>query len=122
MTEQLIRNPNNQKHFMHIQPIGLNVVVRVGDVPIVSSENAVWLQETGNGIYAPRIYLPQTDLQVDLDPTDKTTHCPLKGDAFYLSYQGQEIAWGYELPFEFADHIAGMISFWPERVCIVLGG
>jgi len=116
-----ICNPNNPNHFMHIQPVGVLVEIYVVDELIAQSEQAVWLQETGKTIYPPRIYLPKTDLVQELTLLDKKTHCPLKGDASYYSYYGKEIAWSYDIPFNFARTIKGLVSFMPERVRMEIG-
>lgn len=121
MVENIIRNPHNPEHFMHIQPVSALVEIYIVDELIASSERAVWLQETGRSIYAPRVYLPFADLRLDLELLDKKTHCPLKGDASYHSYMGKEIAWSYDIPFDFARTVKGLVSFWTERVRLEIG-
>lgn len=121
MVENTIRNPSNPAHYMNIQPVGALVEVYVVDELIASSERAVWLQEVGKSHYPPRLYIPKTDVKQELFKLDKSTHCPLKGDASYFSFMGKEIAWCYELPFDFANSITGLVSFWPERVRVEIG-
>lgn len=121
MVENVIRNPGNPEHYMSIQPVGALVEIYVVDELIASTERAVWLQEVGKTVYPPRLYIPRNELKQELQPVDKTTHCPLKGDASYYSFMGKEIAWGYELPFDYANSITGLVSFWPERVRVEIG-
>ncbi|MFT6659882.1 DUF427 domain-containing protein [Maritalea sp.] len=121
MVENIVRNPQNHEHFMHIQPVGVLVEVYVVDELVASSEQAVWLQETGKSVYAPRIYVPKSDLLMELELLDKQTHCPLKGDASYYGYLGKEIAWAYDAPFDFSQQIKGLMSFLPERVRVEIG-
>ncbi len=116
-----ICNPNNPNHFMHIQPVAALVEIYIADELIARSEQAIWLQETGKSVYPPRVYFPKTDSVQELTLLDKTTHCPLKGDASYHSYLGKEIAWSYNSPLEFAQVIKGLVSFVPERVRMEIG-
>jgi uncharacterized protein (DUF427 family) len=49
--------------------------------------------------------------------SSKTTHCPWKGDASYLSIlidgeTNQDAAWYYPRPKEAAKEIEGMVAFW----------
>ncbi len=119
--DAIVRNPHNRDHYINIQPVDVLVEIYVVDELIAQSEQAVWLQETGKTIYPPRIYLPKTDLRQELSVLDKKTHCPLKGDASYYSYYGKEIAWSYDIPFDFARTIKGLVSFWPEQVRMEIG-
>ncbi|MDC0886269.1 DUF427 domain-containing protein [Altererythrobacter sp.] len=63
-------------------------------------------------------YFPPDDVDREaLSPSTKTTHCPWKGDASYLSLQaGGKVnldgAWFYPAPFEKAEHIKDYIAFW----------
>lgn len=120
-TKQTIYNPKNADHFMHIQPVNALVEVFIADELIASTAKAMWLQETGKTIYVPRLYLPVADLRQELEPMEKQTHCPLKGDASYFSYLGKEVAWRYAAPLEFASIIQGLISFLPNTVRVEIG-
>jgi len=87
--------------------------VRSGGAVLGESRNALELSE---GSYAPVIYFPREDIAMALlDRTDKSTHCPHKGDAAYFSIVNRSAviengAWTYETPFEamaaIKDHIA----------------
>ena len=57
--------------------------------------------------------------------TDRSTHCPLKGDAEYFDLvirEGDvlatEIAWSYPEPPDFASALAGRIAFYADKVTI----
>ena len=121
MVENVIRNQNNAEHYMSIQPVGRTVKIFTGDTLLMETQGAMWLQEIAKAVYPPMIYVPKSDLAQKLDPVDKTTHCPLKGDASYHSYNGQEIAWSYDLPLGDANDLADMLCFWPDRVRIEIG-
>ena len=50
-------------------------------------------------------------------PSDKTTHCPWKGDAHYYSIvvngeENTDAAWFYPTPKEAAKEITGRVAFW----------
>ena len=87
--------------------------VRAGGAVLGESDNALELSE---GDYPSVIYFPRDDIAMAfLDRTDKSTHCPHKGDASYFSIVNksatvQNGAWSYESPFddmaEIKDHIA----------------
>ena len=112
-----IRNPANPDHFMVLVPIGHRVRVRHSGQTVAETTEAVRLLETGKHAYAPRIYVPPAALTVPLEQIEKTTHCPLKGDADYFALDGKEIAWSYRA-LDFATAIDGYYSFWGEDIRI----
>lgn len=87
--------------------------VRSGGAVLGESSNALELSE---GDYPPVIYFPRDDIAMAfLDKTDKTTHCPHKGDASHYSIVNKSTvtpnaAWSYENPHdgvaEIKDHLA----------------
>ncbi len=117
----VIRNPNNPNHFMSINPVGRLVEVFIVDERIASSQDAVWVLEVGKSMYSPQLYLPKKDVPESLVKIEKTSHCPLKGDASYYAFMGNEIAWAYEDHLEFAQDLAELVAFWPNKVRIEIG-
>ena len=116
-----IVNPSNPKHFMVLNPVQQRVRIYAGDDLLADTTRAVRLIEVGQTIYNPALYVPADDLCVRLESQDKSTHCPLKGDASYHGFKGDEIAWSYEAPLEFAAALKGLLSFWASKVRIVEG-
>ena len=63
-------------------------------------------------------YFPRGDVDDSvLVPSDRTTHCPWKGDASYYSLEvdgktNADAAWYYPSPKEKAEHIRDRIAFW----------
>ena len=58
-----------------------------------------------------------------LDASDKTTHCPHKGDASYFTIEAKsgpirDAAWSYETPKDGLSAIAGHLAFDAERVTV----
>ncbi len=87
--------------------------VRSGGAVIGESRNALEMQE---GDYPPVIYFPRADIAMALlEKTERTSHCPHKGDASYYSIVNrstlvENAVWSYEAPFddvaEIRDHLA----------------
>lgn len=88
--------------------------VRAGGAVLGESDNALELTETG---YPPVIYFPRDDIAMAfLDRTDKTTHCPHKGDANYYSVVTksttlENAVWTYENPPEDVARIKDHLAF-----------
>jgi len=72
------------------------------------------------GTYPPVLYVPQADLGMALfAATDKSTHCPHKGDASYFTVSGLEnVGWCYETPFDNVSAIKDHIAFYVDRVSV----
>ncbi|MEM9106693.1 MAG: DUF427 domain-containing protein [Pseudomonadota bacterium] len=122
MLEGAIHNPSNPRHFMQLDPVGQRLRIHFGDLLIAESEQALRLLEVGKRAYAPQYYIPHEDICVALTRTEKSTHCPLKGDASYFTVEDaagtDEIGWAYETPFDFATTLSGLVAFDLRRVSI----
>lgn len=96
-------------------------VVRAAGAVLGETANAVELTE---GDYPPVIYFPRADIAMALlEKSEKTSHCPWKGDASYYSVEGksgaiEDAAWSYEAPLESMQAIAGHLAFYPDRVTV----
>lgn len=117
MVRNAIHNPADARHFMSITPAGNRRRVTVGDRVIADSENAVVVKEVAFDIYDPVLYFPRDDVDMaSLTVTDKTTHCPLKGDTEYFDLVADDgpvadIAWSYvELVTE-CDELLHLVAF-----------
>lgn len=88
--------------------------VRSGGAVLGESSNALELSEDG---HEPVIYFPRSDIAMALlDRTDKTTHCPHKGDASYFSIVNmstvtENAVWSYEDPKEDVAEIKDYLGF-----------
>jgi len=95
--------------------------VRAAGAVLAESHDAVELCERG---YPPVIYFPRDDIAMAfLDRSEKTTHCPHKGDASYYSIQAKsgpltDAAWSYETPLDGVSAIAGHLAFQSEQVTV----
>ena len=118
--EDAIHNPANPNHFMVVQKVGKRVRVFLHDAVLADSERALRVVEFNDRVYAPRLYFPLIDITCPLEPLDKVTHCPLKGEAHYYETAGREIGWVYDT-FDFADVLTNHLSFWDGEMRIVEG-
>ena len=119
--EGAIVNPSNPRHFMVLKTIDRRIRIFAGDTLIADTLGAVRLIEVGKTIYDPLVYVPTADLRQSLARLEKSTTCPLKGEAAYFALEGEEIGWAYPEPYDFADALKGYQAFWPHKVRIVEG-
>ncbi|MGI9521677.1 MAG: DUF427 domain-containing protein [Hyphomicrobiaceae bacterium] len=122
--EGAIRRPDAPGHFMVLKPIKRRIVIRLPDgTKLAQSTRATRLLEAGKSLYDPVVYLPKQDVLVRLRKQEKSTHCPLKGEAQYYLLENakkitSDLAWSYEAPIEFAQDIKGLIAFYADKVII----
>jgi uncharacterized protein (DUF427 family) len=111
-----VRQPERR---MDYQPAGRRVRVVFNGEIVADSANAIALQEED---YPVAYYLPQSDVQMDLAKrTDRSSHCPFKGDASYWSLRvlgksAENAVWSYENPFDEAEVIKGYVAFYGSKV------
>ena len=89
--------------------------VRAGGAVLGETSEALELVE---GDLAPVIYFPRADIAMAfLDRTEKSTHCPHKGDASYFSVVTksttlENVAWSYEEPHDQVSRIKDHLAFY----------
>ena len=97
------------------------VRVTAGDIVIAESAKALTLKEAK---YPAVQYVPREDANMALlERTDRTTHCPYKGEASYYSVKADgktldNAIWTYETPFPAMTEISGHLAFYPDKVKI----
>lgn len=89
------------------------VTVTLGEEIVAMSSMAVIVREDG---YPARAYVPKSDIKATLTATDKTTHCPFKGDTTYFDVNAggtrlENAAWAYDAPFDEMAALAGHVAF-----------
>ena len=95
--------------------------VTAGDIVIAESAKALTLKEAK---YPAVQYVPREDANMALlERTERTTHCPYKGDASYYSIKADgktldNAIWTYETPFPAMTEITGHLAFYPDKVMI----
>ena len=97
------------------------VRVSAGGAVIADTTHALTLKEAR---YPAVQYVPRADANMALlERTERTTHCPYKGDASYFSVKAngatlENSIWTYEEPYPAMAEIAGHLAFYPDKVKI----
>jgi uncharacterized protein (DUF427 family) len=112
-------------HRIEITHSDAHVIVRRDGIVLADTTRAVLLRE---GKLPTRYYIHPDDVRMDImQPTDTSTHCPFKGNASYWSADIggtvlEDIAWTYTEPIPEAEKIAGLVSFFNEKVDVEVDG
>ena len=123
--EQVYVHPRDPYSRVDVLRSSRHVEIEIDGVKVADSVRPVLLFETGLPV---RYYLPKTDVRLDLlTPSPTTTQCPYKGTAEYYSVTidgttHEDIVWWYRHPTHESDGIAGLVSFYNEKVDITLDG
>jgi uncharacterized protein (DUF427 family) len=103
-------------HPITIESLSGRVVVRIGEVVLAKSSNALTLREAD---FPPVVYVPREEIAMaELAASSTSTYCPYKGVASYFSTRDgdqADIAWSYEDPFEAMARIKGHLAFYSSR-------
>ena len=91
---------------------------------IADTTRALTLSEAS---YPAVQYIPRQDVDMTaLSRTTHASHCPYKGEAEYWSLRSDraidDIAWSYRTPLHESQKIAGLISFYPDKVALYVDG
>jgi uncharacterized protein (DUF427 family) len=106
-------------HPIAIAPAGKHLRVRFAGKIIADTTRALALREAS---YPPVYYIPRADADMSLLlPTERSTHCPYKGDASYFTIAaGDDTAdnavWSYQQPFPAMAEIKDHLAFYPNKV------
>ena len=90
--------------------------VRAGGAVLGESNAALEVHE---GDHPKVIYFPREDIAMAfLDTSERSSHCPHKGDASYFSVVTKsrtlnDAVWSYENPHEDVAEIKGHLAFYP---------
>ncbi|MEM9795746.1 MAG: DUF427 domain-containing protein [Pseudomonadota bacterium] len=108
--------------YIEITPAEGVWTVRTDDGVLVESRNAMSLKE---GDYGSVIYFPRDDVAMALlEASERSSHCPHKGDAEYFHYVGasariDDVAWSY--PKVIKDEVTaieGYLAFYGDKVTV----
>jgi uncharacterized protein (DUF427 family) len=111
------------RHRVSTTPSTRHLSVRIRGELIAESDRVLELRETG---HRTRWYLPIEDVREGvLEPSERTSHCPYKGDASYFSarVRGElhaDVAWSYPEPIPEMAEIAGYVCFYPRKVVLAV--
>ncbi len=119
--EEVFVHPKDPYKRVEILPSSRHVRVIIDDTVVADSHRPWLLFETG---LPTRYYLPKADVRMDLlSPTEHSTSCPYKGDASYWSVgERSNIAWGYKSPTQESIRVAGLVSFYNEKIDVEVDG
>ncbi|ETR99745.1 DUF427-domain-containing protein [Trichoderma reesei RUT C-30] len=120
-------HPKDPFKRIDILPSTRPIEVRIAGKTVAKSPHAQHLHETGLRV---RYYLPLASV-VDpalLRPSTTTTYCPYKGTAEYYDVvlddgrEYKDVVWYYRATLHESAAVAGLISFYNEKVEIYLDG
>lgn len=123
--EEVFTHARDPHHRVDILRSSRHVEVIVNGVKVADSHRPVLLFETG---LPTRYYLPLTDVATELlRPSSTSSGCPYKGTASYWSLEVggerfEDYVWTYSAPLPEGARIAGLASFYNERVDILVDG
>lgn len=123
--EQVFVHARDPYTRVDILPSSRRVEIEMDGVKVADSTSSRMLFETGLPV---RYYLPKTDVRMDLlEPSDHHTECPYKGVAGYYDValggkRHENAVWWYPFATEESQRIAGLVSFYNERVDIYIDG
>jgi uncharacterized protein (DUF427 family) len=104
---------------LYLEPTPKRIRVVVGGETIADSRGAMMLHESG---HQPIYYFPPDDVRSELlEPSDRHTRCPKKGDASYYTIRAgsgvvEAGAWYYPDPLPDAPPIKDLIAFYFTRM------
>jgi uncharacterized protein (DUF427 family) len=123
--EQVFIHPRDPYSRVDILPSSRHVEVLVDGVKVADTHRPTILYETG---LPPRYYFRQTDVRMDLlEPTETKSGCPYKGFARYWNVRTgdtvhEDLAWSYPTPLPESQKVAGLVTFYNEKVDLVVDG
>lgn len=104
---------------LYLEPSPKRIRVEVGGETIADSRAVMLLHESG---HQPIYYFPPDDVRSDvLEPSDRRTRCPKKGEASYYTIRvGDHVvdagAWYYPEPLDSAPPIKDLVAFYFNRM------
>lgn len=123
--ERIYVHPRDPYKRVDVLPSSRHVKVELDGVTLADSHRPHLLFETG---LPTRYYLPRQDVRMDLlEATDKHTRCPYKGKASYYSLHldgdvHANLVWTYPDPIPECPKIEGLLSFYNEKVDLIVDG
>ncbi|MFQ6011052.1 MAG: DUF427 domain-containing protein [Nitrososphaerales archaeon] len=122
--EEVFVHPRDPHKRIDVLQSSRNIKVLINGKLLAESSSPMLLFETG---LPTRYYLEMKDFRTKLLPSARTTMCPYKGEANYWSVtaEGQnaeDLVWGYKEPLPECGKIAGLFSFYNEKVDLYVEG
>lgn len=123
--DEVLVHPRDPYHRVDVVASSRHVQVVVDGITVADTRRPRLLFETN---LPTRYYIPKLDLRMDLlTPTATETRCPYKGKAIYWSLrigerEYKDIVWSYSPPIPECTRIDNLLSFYNEKVDIVVDG
>lgn len=119
--ERVLGHAADPYHRIDIRRSSRQLVVQDGDRVVADTRAPLVLYESG---FAPRWYVPRADIVAEsIVPVEGQTFCPYKGLASYYDVgNARTAAWSYRAPFEEVERITDLVSFYPEKLTILIDG
>ena len=123
--EQIISHPRDPFHRIDVRRSSRAVRIEHDGHLLAESDRCHLLFEGAFPLV--RYYLPREDIRVELVPGTLQTTCAYKGHATHYTalcgdHQLGDIAWSYEDPLDDATPVAGLVSFYQERLDVFVDG
>jgi len=123
--DEVFVHPRDPYHRVDVMNSSRNVKVVLDGQVVAETDHPRLLFETG---IRTRYYIPKVDVRMDLlEPTEKSTACPYKGNAVYWTARigdktYPDVVWSYPFPTSECVKIQNLLSFYNERVEIYVDG
>ncbi|HEY2769958.1 MAG TPA: DUF427 domain-containing protein [Solirubrobacteraceae bacterium] len=123
--EEIFGHPRDPYHRIDVRQSNRRVEVSLDGQLLASTDRAAGLFESN---LPARWYMPLEDVVAELEPSEKTSYCPYKGQASYYSVRLadgsliDDLVWYYPHPLMDAARIEGLVCFFNERVDLSLDG
>jgi len=123
--EPVYTHPRDPYTRVDILASSRQVLVELDGIVVAQTDRPLILFETG---LPPRYYIPLSHIRGTLlRPSLTVTHCPYKGAATYWSVDTgvrvhTDVLWTYRSPLPESQKIAGLASFYDERVDLYVDG
>lgn len=106
------------KHRLLLTPFPRRVRAEFAGATVVDTTSGSLVHESN---LLPVLYVPESDVDTSLlTPTDRSTHCPFKGDATYWHVNvgdrtAENAVWAYPDPLPAAPWLQGLMAFYWDR-------
>ena len=109
------------EHKVDVTQFNGQIVVRADGTTLAESNEALIVSETNHD---PVYYLPFESVDEKyLQDSMRVTRCPFKGKARHWNikignHEIDNAVWAYEMPYDEALELAGLVAFYPSKVAI----
>ena len=109
------------EHKVVVKQYNGHILIRADGTTIAQSTEALIVSETN---HEPIYYLPFESLDENfLQDSARVTRCPFKGKARHWNikigtHEIDNALWAYEMPYDEALELAGLVAFYPNKVTI----